>query len=194
MLIKYSLKDPAIIFSPKRRSWTGSNALCCRVIVEKNPLPIWPEFVRRLGLSLLHPAEERGWEHSAKLQQQNPIHPSYFPVMLSGPPAFLFAVCIRASMQCNVSFPLYLPPREHPPALSLFPAYAPSATPRLWSMQCERNCVQTIAPEKQPVTSLTFALSPTLPHKSSYNKRSNRGIEGTPTAGGNSSISGWFCC
>lgn len=114
MLIKYSLKDPAIIFSPKRRSWTGSNALCCRVIVEKNPLPIWPEFVRRLGLSLLHPAEERGWEHSAKLQQQNPIHPSYFPVMLSGPPAFLFAVCIRASMQCNVSFPLYLPPREHP--------------------------------------------------------------------------------
>lgn len=139
MLIKYSLKDPAIIFSPKRKSWTGSNALCCRVIVEKNPLPIWPEFVRRL----------------------------------SGPPAFLFAVCIRASMQCNVSFPLYLPPREHPPALSLFPAYAPSATPRLWSMQCERNCVQTIAPEKQPVTSLTFSLSPTLPHKSSYNRRSN---------------------
>lgn len=41
--------------------------------------------------------------------------------------------------------------------------WPPSATPCLWSIQHERNCVQTIARERQPLTLLTF-LSPAPPH------------------------------
>lgn len=54
-----------LLFFLYRRGYSSSNALCCRVIVERNPLPIWPEIVRGPGLSLLHRAHN--WERASKL-------------------------------------------------------------------------------------------------------------------------------
>lgn len=126
------------------------------------------------GLSLLHCAHEQGWEQSAELQGQNPTHFSSFSlsfsVTLRGPPAFLFAVHMRRKYATHSNLPpvsttIRITRPLRPPFL-IFPAWPPSATPCLWSMQRERNCVQTIAREGgSPLLPLHFSLSLPLPHR-----------------------------
>lgn len=112
--------------------------LCCRVVLRKNPLPIWPEFCRGPRLAHDFTVHVKGaGNRTPSYSSGAPPTPSLSP--LQRPPTFLFTW--RESMRSSLTLPLYLSRLGYPPA--------PTPTDPTW---CQCCITATTATERQRPT------------------------------------------